>query len=320
MWKFYILYEITILPISVIILGWGLNPYRFPATFYILIYTLCLSSPIIILILWNYKTYFINLIIIKNIYIRFYLIRFLIIIFLVKVPIFFFHYWLLKAHVEASTRGSIILARGLLKIGSFGIFKLVIWNTINNFYYNLILSGAVLSTMICLFQTDFKKIIALISVSHIRLSVRSLIVYINTSYKSFLFLNLSHSLSAALIFYIRGIFYSFRKTRLLSNLSFKLYSLIYYILIFIIIINIGVPPFFSFIGEIFNLSTLYYFNLINILIITIYILFTSLYRLTILNSLKYTKYKIIKNKIIYICNTYLIYLFLIWFYVFYKIL
>jgi len=43
--------------------------------------------------------------------------------FLIKLPIFGVHIWLPKAHVEATTEGSMILARILLKMGLFGILR-----------------------------------------------------------------------------------------------------------------------------------------------------------------------------------------------------
>jgi len=120
LWKFFIIYEISLIPIIIIILGLGLNPYRFPASFYIIIYIILFSLPSLRVLIINFKVINSLNIILSNHLLNVIRIITLIILFLVKVPIYGLHYWLPKAHVEASTLGSIILAGGLLKIGTYG--------------------------------------------------------------------------------------------------------------------------------------------------------------------------------------------------------
>jgi NADH-ubiquinone oxidoreductase chain 4 len=55
----------------------------------------------------------------------------LILAFLVKTPVYFFHLWLPKAHVEAPVAGSIILAGVLLKLGGYGLIRLFIFSEDN---------------------------------------------------------------------------------------------------------------------------------------------------------------------------------------------
>jgi len=124
--SFYFYFEWSLIPIFFIIIGWGYQLERLKSSFYLLIYTLFASLPILIIILLLNKSILTNnfnyLITIKILFLNnFYLIMFFI-SFLVKFPVFFFHQWLPKAHVEAPVRGSMILAGILLKLG--GVMEL----------------------------------------------------------------------------------------------------------------------------------------------------------------------------------------------------
>lgn len=51
---------------------------------------------------------------------------------MVKLPVFFVHGWLPKAHVEAPVRGSIILAGILLKLGGYGLYRFFVFLSFYN--------------------------------------------------------------------------------------------------------------------------------------------------------------------------------------------
>jgi NADH:ubiquinone oxidoreductase subunit 4 (subunit M) len=113
--------------------------------------------------------------------------------FLVKLPVFGLHFWLPKAHVEARTSGSIVLAGVLLKLGSLGLLKIYRLVTLKLNYFRLMVLGlATISRAFTCINSDIKKIIAYRSVTHITLILVGVCLETNTLILIIFLLSISH--------------------------------------------------------------------------------------------------------------------------------
>lgn len=295
-WIFYITFELAIVPMIILIIVFGINPYRFRRGYFILLYTIIFSMPVIVVLLLNFKFYLCTLLSIKTYYISWVSTLWIIVIFFVKTPIYLLHFWLPKAHVEASTIGRILLAGYLLKIGRIGFIKFYYWLRVKPiFNFSYLIGSSCLVNFICMFQRDLKKLIALMSVRHMRLGLVSIILSFSCRYQIFFIININHTLISAIFFYVRGIAFKFSSTRILYLQQILKFTLRFYVYTLLIFINLGVPPFLSFFQEVLLISCLLLFNIKLRVLLILLIIFSCRYSLLLINNIKH--YKFIKLKL-----------------------
>lgn len=278
---FYLFFEIRLIPLLILIIGWGYQPERLISGLYIIFYTLFFSLPIIVGLFFLYKNYyslmFFELKFVNNVLIYF----FINLIFFVKIPIFIIHLWLPKAHVEAPVSGSIILAGVILKLGGYGLIRLIKlflnYNlTLNIFIIVFRLIGGLIISLICLYQVDIKSLIAYSSVCHISLVISGILSCNILGFIGSLVLILGHGLCSSGLFFLSNIYYE----RLSSRSLYLIKGLInmlpgFSLWIFLLRINnISSPPSLNLLGEIFLFNSLISYSRI----LFVFLIFISFFR------------------------------------------
>lgn len=256
---FYFWFEVSLIPIFLLILGWGYQPERFLAGLVIVFYTLISSFPLLMALIFIGGTSF-SISLAGNLKEMaclppLWLAVSIIVAFLVKFPIYIVHLWLPKAHVEAPVSGSMILAGVLLKLGGYGLYRLAPLFLLNIFNQAMIVLsgvGGVILGLLCCRTIDMKVLIAYSSVVHMALIILRLLTLESSGLAGVWWVILSHGLVSSGLFACANIIYEQRHSRrVILNKGYLSYrpfvSMAWFSLL---IINFGGPFTLNLYGEI----------------------------------------------------------------------
>nr|YP_010461142.1 NADH dehydrogenase subunit 4 [Agnidra scabiosa]UUF68413.1 NADH dehydrogenase subunit 4 [Agnidra scabiosa] len=299
MFLFYLFFEASLIPTLLLIIGWGYQPERIQAGMYLLFYTLFASLPLLIGIFYVYLSQnFMIMYFMKFLNLNLYMLYFsMIMAFLVKMPMYFVHLWLPKAHVEAPVSGSMILAGIMLKLGGYGLLRLMILIQeiglkMNLIWINISLLGGFYISLKCFSQVDMKSLIAYSSVAHMSIVIGGIMTLNNWGFMGAYILMIGHGLCSSGMFCLANINYErFHSRSLFINKGMMNFmpsmSLWWFLLMSS---NMAAPPSLNLLGEISLINSLMSWSWISMIMLMMISFFSAGYSLYLYSYVQHGKF------------------------------
>ena len=177
--------------------------------------------------------------------------------FVVKLPVFPFHTWLPDAHTQAPTAGSVILAGILLKTGAYGLIRFAVplfpQAAMDFSYVAMVLGavGVVYGAVLAFAQTDFKRLIAYSSVSHMGFVLLGVYAWNELALQGAVMQMVAHGFSTAALFMIAGSLQERLHTRDMREMGglWQQMPRMGAVAMFFVVASLGLPGLGNFVAE-----------------------------------------------------------------------
>ncbi len=177
--------------------------------------------------------------------------------FAIKVPMVPLHTWLPDAHVEAPTGGSVLLAGVLLKLGTYGFLRFALplfphaAIKAQPLLVALAVIGVLYGALVAWVQEDMKKLVAYSSVAHLGFVMLGLLAVNLVAWQGALVQMVNHGLSTGALFLLVGMVYERRHTKKFDDLGglAKAMPWFAFFLVFSSLASVGLPALNGFVGE-----------------------------------------------------------------------
>jgi NADH-quinone oxidoreductase subunit M len=259
---FFMLWEVTMIPMYFMIILWG-GPQRIAAGIKFVLYSLSGSLLLLLAILGLYveggKTFDV-LALAEQSYspeAQFWIFLAFFLAFAFKLPMLPFHTWLPDAHSEAPTAGSVLLAGVLLKMGGYGFLRFCLPMfpeasvTFAPFILWLSVAGILYGGYMALAQSDLKKLVAYSSISHMGFVTLGIFVFNNYGIQGAILQMVNHGITTGALFLAVGQLYDRTHSRSIQDYGGLQKTMPRFVALFCLfsVASFGLPGTCNFIGE-----------------------------------------------------------------------
>ena len=266
---FYLFWELMLIPAFFLIGVWG-GPNRVKATVKFVLFTMLGSLLMLVALL--YVTHEVKSFEYAKIFehffpedVQFWCFLAFGLAFFIKIPLFPFHGWLPDAYTEAPAGATVMLSSVLVKLGAYGLLRFCVPlfpNAAKDFapwIMVLALAGVVHGALMASIQTDFKRLAAYSSLSHMGMIVLGIFTFSLTGLQGGVLQMISHGVYMAGLFLLMGMLYQRRQSHEMDSYGgmAKVVPVLSTAFLWMMLAAAGLPGFAGFAGEILILVAVY---------------------------------------------------------------